>query len=320
MTFHDSDQIPHYGPRSAVDENDQPAGPNGLRRRPLRGARGIARRSFYDIDAVAASRFTPNISQTGAEGDVFDANARGKIVAPDFCHFPWDVAHLSYSLSVVSSLFEHVPRDRLKFQRLPDGDIEYRHPLGTGGSRAIYRCRAMDAYHVGEVQVGEDGRVGHRFHCVWAQAGDVWFVKSMREELNRPKHSEHWEMEYMSFEPNVEIDPKLFTLDALDLPGGARLIDRRGPQQALEKAVHYVPVPDKKVEATVKELVKEVAKLPTRPTRSVRPGPAMANPQDRATWYGLMIANAAILILAIGWARHRRNAQAKNADSGIAQK
>jgi RNA polymerase sigma factor (sigma-70 family) len=156
---------------------------------------------------------------------------RDSLPIPDF---PWgDVARLSRAVSYLDQLIQNIGKDAIKITDLPNG-----------GYRANFRVKNAPKVRVELGILPEIGfNIAHERvfnedeekpvqvqNATWKKLNDIWYVQRLVEDLGSLKRSGRLRrsvFEYETFEINVEVDPKLFTLESVPIPFGARTFDRR---------------------------------------------------------------------------------------------
>lgn len=268
---------------------------------------------IYDGNAIAVSRFTPRINVTGGEADIYLARemSDGSVI-PEFSGFPWDPSHLDYDLASISALLKNIPEENIAATEETDGDIMLTYHIGKNTFQLM--CHKDDGFHVSDMKgMNPRGDLMVHVSCKWIQVDDIWSLSYIRREVEYDSKSRRrTELEFTTIEPNVPIDPKYFMLDALGLPGGARIIDRRRPEARVEDLIHYVPVGDDQVDRSVGELVKEVERLPTLQdpgTREKRGGDGTFNKMHSVSVWVICVVNVIVILFILAlvlWGKSRR--------------
>jgi hypothetical protein len=195
-----------------------------------------SRRIICDGESVTEARFTPRINPTGAEGRALKPEDFGGVSRPTQAQFPWDVSQLSRNVWNPDRLIRNVTPQRIEIEQTAEGDLVGSHPLvNTDRVRVRFECprhtgfnlARMRVFNVGQAEPSQDVRVE------WRQTRTgLWYIRSINETrvLSHPRPTVSRTrnvMKYTEFQANVEVDPKLFTEDALGLPSGSRVLDRR---------------------------------------------------------------------------------------------
>jgi hypothetical protein len=179
---------------------------------------------------LADSRFSPRIRPLGAEGEIFGGTATGPSGAlPRGSGFIWDVTKLPAYLMDFDTLIEAKHIDGIKLSKNQAGDILGEYSLSKR-VRATFRCPKQFDFNIAEIKAWNEGTSSpaQENYATWRKSGDLWFVSSMSESLSYPEgNGRRDEFEYKDFVPNAAIDDSVFTIAALNLPAGARIIDHR---------------------------------------------------------------------------------------------
>ncbi|MBW3538636.1 MAG: hypothetical protein KY476_00050 [Planctomycetes bacterium] len=265
---------------------------------------------IYDGTAIFATRFSDGISVTGAETQAFPApTTPGRPAKPELAHFPWDVTKLYSPLANIPAILKAYTPGSITLTTTAAGDyITESAARNSARVRIVKQFAREYGYNIASVQVYNDGNPGSSTTAEWKQDKGIWFVSKLTEEFTLKHRNRSWrqELSYDEFEVNAEVDPALFTMNALEMPGGSRLIDHR-PAVPREKVIHYVPVENQEIEAKLDSMVEQLESLPT-----TRTGTRMINPAEDGRglrfWlilgFNLLIAGLVIVLLI--WRRRRR--------------
>ncbi len=177
-----------------------------------------------DGSEVFVAEFSEHIHPLGAEG-IVNVDSPGAVYAA--------TQGLSAGLKRLAvGIFPLAPDDKhtVRIEKLPNGHFLGTYEAGPGHPERLeippefgYRCVRTEMYDHGKLQL--------KVTAAFEQYGDLWFVANARSaEYSGGEHSETSEWKLDEFEPNVTVSPELFTLSALELPPGARIIDRRPPE------------------------------------------------------------------------------------------
>jgi hypothetical protein len=129
--------------------------------------------------------------------------------------------------------------DNIRIEELPEGGytIHVQHENVHTSHTAL---KKFD-WHVSgyKVEVERQPAYVQETKTGWKKAGDVWYVASIEETHKGGADRESYRsvLRFDDFKPNVAISPKLFHLSALELPIGARILDRR--EDAFNRAYLY---------------------------------------------------------------------------------
>jgi hypothetical protein len=279
--------------------------------RRLAGASSKAKRQIiiHDGSAVFSSDFSEAIHPRGVEGNVFEAPMLAGMVRPQEAGFPWDVTRLAASLLDVGELLKHLSPERIQVQLSPEGDYVLRHPIPKSMGFVVLDCPRKYAFNVARRQVfGEDpDRPAFDRVATWKREGDVWYIDSYSEEAvlrgpgDRVREIRR-EMRYDKFTVNPKVPPHQFTMAALELPPGVRILDHR---RTRSEAVHYVPYGDKELEKKAGSMVEQLKSLPVEPPRA--PG-VPPSPYRRVLFWSAnaVLLGAVVVLFALLWRQRRK--------------
>jgi hypothetical protein len=225
---------------------------------------------IYDGSAIFTSRFSDQIKPVGSQTSVYSPSpATADVVRPFRAEFPWDVTKLDACLVNVNRLIENIGEDAITIVRTQDGDYVGEHDVGKSG-KCVFKWPRKYGYNVSVRQLSTDGEPAGDMVATWRQSDGVWYVESLTECGKYAETEFRDELEYDDFEVNAEVSPDLFTMDALAMPSGSRILDQR-PE--VKQPIHFVPYEDDEIEAKLGDMVSQLESLPTnwQPAASVKP-------------------------------------------------
>jgi len=249
----------------------------------------------YDGTAIFSNRFTKNIHPVGSHTDVFDVpEGQGK-VRPQLAGFPWDVTKLHSSLVDLNRVLKNVSADKIQVILSPEGDYVGQFPSG-GNSFVKFECPRKYGFNVGRTSIygSSSAKPVQEFIATWKKDGDVWYVDTFSEEFDSSTRQERSEMHYNKFTANAKVSPELFTMAALEMPAGSRILDHR-PKTA--QPIHYVPHEDKALEKQLGTMVEQLQSLPVERPHVPHTAPAPPSPYRRVIFWS---TNAAIVLAIVG--------------------
>ena len=228
---------------------------------------------IYDGSAVFTSRFSEQIKPLGSQTSVYEvAPTSSGLVRPVRAGFPWDVTKLGSALVDINKLIENIGEDSVTITRTPDGDYVGEHKLGTTG-RVVIKWLQQYGYNVSLRQsfATADGEPVQEHVATWQKSRGVWYVNSLSNWGKYPEREMRSELGYDSFEVNAEVSSDMFSMDALSMPSGSRILDQRAE---VTEPIHYVPYEDDEIEAKLGDMVSQLESLPTdwQPAGSTKPG------------------------------------------------
>ncbi|KKK59511.1 hypothetical protein LCGC14_3033660, partial [marine sediment metagenome] len=209
---------------------------------------------------VFVSEFSNRIRPVGAQSHVY--NNRPASVRNHTRGFPSGIRRMA------GSLFdpEVVEKHEHTTEELPGGHFRCRFNLHADYYLVVEFAPECGHHAVLGKSFIRDQLSG-TFIATWEKKAGQWYAKSRSYEHHIDgKLVKSYEVKFEQFEPNVPVSPKLFTLTALELPGGARIFDRRPPAGGARtfKAKVYKLTDGKGVLAPkrAKRLIEQVESLP----------------------------------------------------------
>ncbi|MBC8875519.1 MAG: hypothetical protein H8E44_39335 [Planctomycetes bacterium] len=170
------------------------------------------------------SRFSENILFVGAEADIYAANQRLKTTAAR--GFPGSPKMLAIGVLVPEVLDKYT----VKVERLANGHLLGKYEV-TPTYHMAFEIAPEHGYHCILRESFVRTQLAYRWTVAWRRVDDLWHAGSGRMERYKDgKQREAHEWQFDKFEANVAVSPELFSLNALELPFGARLLDRRRPE------------------------------------------------------------------------------------------
>ncbi|MBI1904462.1 MAG: hypothetical protein HYS13_25480 [Planctomycetia bacterium] len=255
---------------------------------------------IHDGSAIFSSRFVTGAQPVDGQGEVFLNRNVGGMVRPEAAGVPWDVSRLPYSLGNLPLMVKKVGAENIAVTRTAEGDYILSHAVVNSPNVRVERhCLRQYGYNIGIkrlLTVGQDTPT-QEFNATWKKAGHVWYIASI-EENSTVKDTEsetvyhRWKLSYDNFTPNAAVPASRFSFAALELPGGARILDHR---PATAAPIRYVPVKDAEMEAKMDSLVEQLNSLPsTRPKRGEVEGA-----EGSIRWWVFGAVNALVAITVI---------------------
>jgi hypothetical protein len=196
-----------------------------------------SKRMFYDGEKITAAMFTPKSHPTGAQAYVTAPNDSGDGLARGaWGDFQWDVTNLAKNVWDPERIFKILGANRVEIKETPDGDLVGSYLISDHRIRILFECPRRFGYNLSKEQVfnvGED-HPAQEFSLQWRQGPKgLWYVTSLVETFatrdERGKADKRWRavVMYSKFEPNVKVDPSLFTEESLRMPAGSWIVDSR---------------------------------------------------------------------------------------------
>lgn len=243
-----------------------------------------------DGDSVLWSDFSRGMHPYGAQGHI--VAAEGDLGNPqEFGVAPHAIARVGTYFDPAEKRFEDAVAS------LKDVDGRYVIGYDQKGFVTEFVIDPRKDFHVVRLQTTmRDGRRYFVIEKEWAKTPTgLWYVRRYHEEyfpLKATLQGTTWRFDFTKFEPNVDLPTDLFTVDALGLPVGARILDRRfQPAETLR-----VKAPKADV-AMIEKIVGEL------PKSAVAYAPK-SSPSSRVRW-GVLITSIGMLLIVAGLVLHR---------------
>ena len=199
----------------------------------------------------------------------------------------------------VAGMFEGLPNSSFDIKALGQGNYRIKKQDGTMEFDVATRNGFLASNWV--VRQKDGGPDVQMKNASWKNKGGIWYVDSIVEEFDVRFNGgdlQRYTLHYDSFEPNCEVPPDLFTLDALNLSTNSRIIDQR--TGARQKSYY----PGKKLNEGEKQLDGIVQQLEAVPFRQT----ATQAGRPWSNWTLFLWAMAALLSIGLAlvlWRRRR---------------
>jgi hypothetical protein len=250
----------------------------------------------YDTTAIMTSRFSDAISKTGCQAEVFAPPKAGQSVTvnPTVAGFPWDTSQSAAAVVNPIGVFLSHPDYRQALSRNDAGDIVLH--IDEDGYTADTVFAKQYGFNAMSVIVQVDGRPEPTQvrSAKWKFSNGLWHISALTTTFvpsdAKDALATRSELELTDFEINPEVDPEHFTMGALDLPGGIRILDHR-PDIDDERRVLYNPLQDKELSSHLDRIADQLKQLPSR---SIRP-PLVQTAHPGRLW--LIVFNVIALLI-----------------------
>ena len=215
-----------------------------------------------DGSAVFVSDFNKKrIFPVGAQGRVYK-NSSGGIGQATQHPFRYDIKKLGAHLLDIRQL-KKIESGELDthWELLPDGKYRVAYDI----RKATFTIEISPEYGY-NVCVSEGfnkfgKRTGSRYQATWKKQADIWYVDSFGSTAwIRGERTQHEEIKYNEFQVNPRVSSNSFTLAALELPEGAKILDHR-PDVSTRA---YTAGSRKTAEKRLDRMVDELENLPPR--------------------------------------------------------
>lgn len=183
---------------------------------------------IFDGSALFAARFTPNIRPLECETMVFSSTKEmAEATAQRNSGFAWRLNALSAQLFDIDAVVDKLGRSAISIERIDDGTLRGTYHIASGDYDVIFECPQITGFNVSRVQfIGRGAaHTSRQLTADWRHAQGLWYVTKIIETstgLGR-----RTELRLDEFTPNVDVSDDKFTLEALELKRGSRIIDQR---------------------------------------------------------------------------------------------
>jgi hypothetical protein len=273
---------------------EQPMEPLGIDRQVI----------VTDGSAIFHARFSKRTNPTGAEADILPASATLHTVGLGF-----NPARLEREHVDIDRLIENVGAEGINWEELPGRGFQGRYELKGGKTFGTFDVLDKFAYNIATRSTYVAGReqAVDKYDATWNKADGVWFVESLTNEMTvlPDGFQRYWRIHYQTFQVNIDVDPKLFTVDALEMPDGSRILDHR--PGAKQRSYIYVRTQETN-QAKLDNLLEQAERLPDM---RIGPPSAQISPlPHRKVWWPWVLLLVGVLASATGMAvwRHKRGA------------
>lgn len=264
----------------------------------------VKRHILCDGNTIAYTAFAPRFHPYGCESEFRENNQNQYILATGGLEIPLE--RLSGIVSV-----QRPPGASTLVSRttLESGDVEYRYRAESGsaaGYEHTIEVSPSAGFHVRRSTLyRKSGERALQYALNWHQFDSVWWPVEFEMKRWNPGEADKpriQRVECATFEPNIDIDPHDFTLDALEHCGPNRLIDRRDAskvriydlQNGDDSSPETVPR-ESPQDSGADKLEDSVSKLKER-YRNEETAVIPDNDHRRAFLWGLLIINAVVLL------------------------
>jgi len=164
------------------------------------------------------------------------ANKLDGKVRPGVVDFPWDCcASVGQAIFDVEGLIKRLRECGLVISRTSAGDIVSENRIiNSPKNRVVVEYPKKYAFNASRESIFWDTELKpyHEVNATWKNDGSVWYIDSLTDQYRIKDEELHIdkdvrvEMRVPSFQPNAKVPPETFTLAALEMPPGARILDQ----------------------------------------------------------------------------------------------
>jgi len=241
-----------------------------------------------DGTAIMSSLFSERIGRTKCEAEVRPVLAGTNGRSAGAVGFPFSVDQICVFVVDTKRVFEKHPNYDALLSLDEAGDILLN--VESNGYRTKVRFSKHYGYNPSVFSVAADtGAEPLQVRtATWIKEGELWRVDSVRSVLvpeeYGDEHAYSYQLEFSDWQRTSNTCDACFTLASLDLPAGARVLDRR-PDAS--RPVVYMPVSDSVVTESLDRAVQDL-----QSAQELSPAPTGGS--QSFWWFAAM--NAALLI------------------------
>lgn len=192
---------------------------------PSRPRQDIRRMIVCDGSALFVTRVSTSIVPAGCETNVYEMTSQSYDIATD--GFEYDLRKPNGQRA--NSPTQSETQRRVHFEKLPNGRYLGRYDESSNWEVTLEIAPELGYHTVKMRGANRSGNVTYSQHeRDWAKENGVWYVKRMTNETKRADGTVFRRiLHYDRFEPNATVPLEMFTMDALKMCEGSRVIDRR---------------------------------------------------------------------------------------------
>ncbi|NQT17725.1 MAG: hypothetical protein HQ582_33525 [Planctomycetes bacterium] len=211
----------------------------------------------HDGSGLFVSRFSERINPMGAEGEIRGTERGAVYAATD--GFMSDIRSLVDGMLSVEEIDEH----DVQMERLPNGHYRGRYEIKGNEYYKVFEIAPEYGYNAVLYEYAGDVPVHYseQFIIGWKKTDHGWYVSSLEsEKRGEGKLRRRRELHIEEFQPNVPVSADLFMLKALELPAGARMLERRSTEGP--RAYEFADKEGKTDQEQMDRLVEQVEAMP----------------------------------------------------------
>jgi hypothetical protein len=266
-----------------------------------------SRAIIFDGNVIACTIASKSIHPIGQETRIYLPSKSGTVFKP-VPMFPWDVSRLSSNVEDLEQIVRNITPERIKIEGTRGGDLSGSFPLSPAGL-VRFECPKGVGFNLAKEQVfaSPGGPLVQDFELQWNQSKQgLWYVTAIVEQFTSTSPGNEVsvkdELLLTDFKPNVEVDPRLFTLASLNMKPGSTILDLRDDTH---REVYHARAKDSELEPNLDSIASQVKAL-SKDFPSQRPE---SSKRSRNSVVILVLVNviiACIFFAAVAIARFRR--------------
>jgi hypothetical protein len=230
----------------------------------------LKRQVFLCDDAILLqATFSSAIHPLGAEGYASPRPVWGPISSS----FRLDVRKLGNRAVDFEGVLKSVPAETISFVHKNGPEWEGKYSIGRDSEYSFTVSEAVGCNVISTVARSPKAKEIDEWTVGWIKISDRWIVEHFTEKrTNDSQVTESLDLHYDSLKLETVPRPELFTIGALGLPLGARILDRR-LDIGREFRIRYYDGEIPSNPAKVQPLTKQLEELPTRKQHFGQPQP-----------------------------------------------
>ncbi|HUE18055.1 MAG TPA: carboxypeptidase-like regulatory domain-containing protein [Planctomycetaceae bacterium] len=222
-----------------------------------------------DGSIVLQATFSPGIHPLGAEGEVFPRPVRGW---PSLT-FPLDVRRLGNQAVNFETVLKRVPAEKISLVHKNGPEWEGKYSIGKTFDVTFTVSELAGLNPTRLIAGNPDRTVYSEYTLGWKKVSDRWVVEHFTEKrLVGNPHAASFDLHFDSLKLETVPRPELFTISALGLPLGARILDHR-PGIDRDFRIRYYDGAGSASPEKALPLTEQLEELPTRKIDFTQPQP-----------------------------------------------
>ncbi len=232
---------------------------------------GQIRRQVFLCDGsiVLSASFSPAHHPLGAEGYV----SPRPIWGPPSLNFPLDVRRLGNQAVDFETVLKRVPPEKISVVHKNGPEWEGKYSIGNNFDVTFTVSELAGLNPIRLIGGKPDRSVHSEYTVAWRKVSDLWVVEHFTEKrLVGHPHAASFDLHFDSLQLETVPRPELFTIGALGLPLGARILDHR-PGIDRDVRIRYYDGAGSANSGKVLPLIEQLEELPTRKMHFAQPQP-----------------------------------------------
>jgi hypothetical protein len=216
----------------------------------------------FDGSIVLCAKFSSGIHPLGAEAHVSPRPIWGWADLT----FPLDVRRLGNQAVDFETVLKRVPAEKVSFVHKNGPEWEGKYSIDRNCEVTFTVSDSVGLNPTRLIAGNHDRTVYAEYTVAWKKVSERWVVEHFteRQPVGRP-NTKSFDLHFDSLKLETVPRPELFTISALGLPLGARILDHR-PGIGRESRIHYYNGAGSSNPDKAQSLLRQLEDLPTRKT------------------------------------------------------